>query len=98
MQMAHLTHDHRYMPQIVSSAMWNCPPPSKLITLLERTNRASRVTHHTQEKMVSAFQVRPFPTSGRTLRPCLIHALADRSPAPPKSQVMPWKCSHRVMP
>ncbi|CAK0753536.1 hypothetical protein CVIRNUC_002228 [Coccomyxa viridis] len=55
-KMAHLTHDHRYMPQIVSSAMWNCPPPSKLITLLERTNRASKVTHHTQEKMVRAFQ------------------------------------------
>lgn len=58
MQLAHLTHDLRFMPQIVSSAMWNCPPPSKLVTLLERTNRSSRVTHHTQEKMVRAFPVR----------------------------------------
>ena len=57
MQMAHLTHDHRFMPQIVSSAIWNCPPPSKLITLLEKTNRSSKVTRNTQEKMVRAFQV-----------------------------------------
>ncbi len=56
-QMAHLTHDYRFMPQIVSSAMWNCPPPSKLVTLLEQTNRSSKVTRNTQEKMVRAFQV-----------------------------------------
>ncbi len=59
MQMAHLTHDHRFMPQIVSSAIWNCPPPSKLITLLEKTNHSSKVTRNTQEKMVRAFQVNP---------------------------------------
>ena len=74
-QMAHLAHDHRYMPQIVSSAMWNCPPPSKLITLLERTNRASKVTHHTQEKMVRAFQVRIASPLGSSVGPCVIHAV-----------------------
>lgn len=56
-QMAHLTHDHRFMPQIVSSAIWNCPPPSKLVTLLEQTNRSSKVMRNTQEKMVRAFEV-----------------------------------------
>ena len=57
MQMAHLTHDYRFMPQIVSSAIWNCPPPSKLVTLLEQTSRSSKVMRHTQEKMVRAFEV-----------------------------------------
>ena len=55
--MAHLMHDYRFMPQIVSSAIWNCPPPSKLVTLLEQTNRSSKVTRSTQEKMVRAFEV-----------------------------------------
>ena len=55
--MAHLMHDHRFMPQIVSSAIWNCPPPLKLVGLLERTNHSSKVTRNTQEKMVRTFQV-----------------------------------------
>ena len=57
MQMAHLLHDHRFMPQIVSSAIWNCPPPATLVKLLERTNRSCKVTHKSQEKMVRIFEV-----------------------------------------
>ena len=60
--MAHLLLDHRFMPQMVSSAMWNCPPPATLVKLLERTNRSYKVTHKTQEKMVRIFEVLTCPT------------------------------------
>ena len=58
LQMAHLRHDYRFMPQVVSSAIWNCPPPAVLLRLLERTNKASKLNHNTQEKMVRDFDVR----------------------------------------
>ena len=58
LQLVHLRHDYRFMPQIVSSAIWNCPPPHALITLLERTNKSSKLNHNTQEKIVKAFDVR----------------------------------------
>ena len=57
-QPRHLRNDYRFMPQITSSAVWNCPPPSKLITLLHATNKAGKVTKTTREKMVKTFQVR----------------------------------------
>jgi hypothetical protein len=68
--MAHLRHDHRFMPQIVSSAIWNCPPPTVLISLLERTNKAGRLSHNTREKMVRAFDVRRKSPSLLSARAC----------------------------
>lgn len=56
-QVKHLRNDHRFMPQITSSAVWNNPPPGKLITLLHATNKASKIGPHTREKMVKVFQV-----------------------------------------
>ena len=35
LQVAHLRNDHRFMTQIVSSAIWNHPPPGTLCTLME---------------------------------------------------------------
>ncbi|KAK9808440.1 hypothetical protein WJX73_006046 [Symbiochloris irregularis] len=52
----HLRNDHRFMPQITSSAVWNNPPPSKLITLLHATNTSSKVGPNTREKMVKLFK------------------------------------------
>lgn len=56
--MKHLQHDHRFMVQIVSSAIWNAPPPAGLIRLLHRTNRASTLTLKSKEKMLRLFRVR----------------------------------------
>jgi len=50
------------MPQVVSSAVWNCPPPNVLIALLEKTNVSSKVNHNTMEKMVKNFDVRALPS------------------------------------
>ena len=59
MQVRHLRNDHRFMPQIVSSAIWNSPPPDKLMTLMQATNRSHKVGKHTSEKMVRLFHVGP---------------------------------------
>ena len=40
------------MPQIVSSAIWNEPPPAGYLRVLERANRAHMLTATTREKMV----------------------------------------------
>ncbi len=55
--MKHLQNDHRMMLQVVSSAIWNAPPPVTLINLMHRTNRASTLTVKTKEKMLRLFQV-----------------------------------------
>ena len=59
MQVRHLRNDHRFMPQIVSSAIWNAPPPDALMTLMHATNRSHKVCQHTGEKMVRVFHVSP---------------------------------------
>lgn len=45
---------------LTSSTVWNNPPPSncKLITLLNATNKSSKIGLNTREKMVKMFQVR----------------------------------------
>eukprot|EP00884_Botryococcus_braunii_P001168 jgi/Botrbrau1/11051/Bobra.92_2s0022.1 len=55
-KMKHLQNDHRMMLQVVSSAIWNAPPPAALISLMHRTHRASTLTIKTKEKMLRLFQ------------------------------------------
>lgn len=47
--------DPLYMPQIISSAIVNAPPPHPVVKMLMRTNFASNVDENTREKMVRAF-------------------------------------------
>ncbi|DBA98627.1 TPA: hypothetical protein ACH3X1_014416 [Trebouxia sp. C0004] len=54
-----LRHDHRFMPQIVSSAIVNAPPPQTFMNLLHKTNRSDVVMKpQTREKMVRIFKGR----------------------------------------
>ncbi|DBB15612.1 TPA: hypothetical protein ACH3X3_003824 [Trebouxia sp. C0006] len=54
-----LRHDHRFMPQIVSSAIVNVPPPQTFMNLLHKTNRSDVVMKpQTREKMVRIFKGR----------------------------------------
>ena len=85
MQVKHLRNDYKFMPQITSSAVWNNPPPAKLITLLHATNRAGKVCHGTREKMVRAFQVLPAGTT-RMQEPKLHDCWLLRD-CPPSNQV-----------
>ncbi|KAL3136206.1 hypothetical protein ABBQ32_007220 [Trebouxia sp. C0010 RCD-2024] len=55
-----LRYDHRFMPQIVSSAIVNAPPPPTFMKLLHNTNRSNLVLKpQTREKMVRVFAGRP---------------------------------------
>ncbi|KAK9863128.1 hypothetical protein WJX84_002391 [Apatococcus fuscideae] len=58
-KVAHLRNDHRFMTQIVSSAVWNHPPPGTLCTLMEKSNKSSKLDGKTKEKMVKIFTDQP---------------------------------------
>ncbi|KAG2425950.1 hypothetical protein HXX76_013323 [Chlamydomonas incerta] len=46
-----LLHDYRYMPQIVSSAIANPPPPSGLMKVLEYFSRPGKINKYTSYRM-----------------------------------------------
>ena len=48
-------HDHRYMPNIISSAIVNAPPPDTLADLLNRRNKVHHLDAETDEDMVPIF-------------------------------------------
>jgi len=52
-------HDHRYMANIISSAITNKPPPSAVANLLARRNKIHHLNHHTDETLLSLFNVQP---------------------------------------
>ena len=86
-QMKYLRHDHRFMTQVVSSAIWNSPPPEGLVRLMHLTNRAGNVDRHTREKMLRMFKVGPsLPRKpGRSCRGYSGDAPLDPSPCKPRS-------------
>lgn len=47
--------DPLFMPQIISSAIMNAPPPTQVVKMLIRTSYAQNVDENTKEKMVKAF-------------------------------------------
>ncbi|KAL0040536.1 hypothetical protein WJX77_010023 [Trebouxia sp. C0004] len=55
-----LANDHRYMPQIVSSAIVNAPPPDGVIKTLHLCSQAHKnIDKATKEKMLRVFQKEP---------------------------------------
>ena len=50
-----LAADHRFMPQIVSSAIANAPPPDGLLKALHLMGHAGHTNKHTRNKMCRLF-------------------------------------------
>ncbi|KAL9130592.1 MAG: hypothetical protein Q9217_001252 [Psora testacea] len=51
--------DHRYMVNIVSSAITNKPPPKAVANLLARRNKIHHLDHHTDETLMNIFDKDP---------------------------------------
>jgi hypothetical protein len=52
-------HDHRYMANVISSAITNKPPPSAVANLLARRNKIHHLDHDTDETLLSLFDKQP---------------------------------------
>ena len=52
-------HDHRYMPNIISSAITNKPPPVLIANMLSRRNRVHHLDHDTDETLMPLFDKDP---------------------------------------
>ncbi|KAL9086998.1 MAG: hypothetical protein Q9165_006826 [Trypethelium subeluteriae] len=48
-------HDHRYMPNIISSAIVNTPPPNVMADVLNRRNKVHHLDEDTDEDMIPMF-------------------------------------------
>ncbi|TAQ87916.1 hypothetical protein B7494_g3755 [Chlorociboria aeruginascens] len=67
--------DHRYMVNIVSSAIVNKPPPQAVANLLARRNRLHHLDHYTDETLMKLFDKDPgdsnkTASSNRVTMPC----------------------------
>ncbi|MGG6496851.1 UNVERIFIED_CONTAM: hypothetical protein NY603_28425, partial [Bacteroidetes bacterium 56_B9] len=51
--------DFRYMPNIVSSAITNKPPPQAVANLLARRNKIHHLDHETDETLLEMFNKNP---------------------------------------
>lgn len=51
--------DHRYMANIISSAIVNKPPPQAVANLLARRNKIHHLDHHTDETLMKYFDKDP---------------------------------------
>lgn len=60
-------HDHRYMANVISSAITNKPPPEAIADLLARKNRIHHLDHNTHETLMKMFDQDP-GDSNRTSR------------------------------
>ncbi|KAK3054267.1 hypothetical protein LTR09_004535 [Extremus antarcticus] len=49
--------DHRYMPNVVSSAIVNTPPPVVMADVLNKRNKVHHLDHETDEDMIPMFEV-----------------------------------------
>ncbi len=47
--------DHRYMPNIISSAIVNTPPPDMLADVLNKRDKVHQLNHYTAEDMIPMF-------------------------------------------
>ncbi|KAI5847199.1 hypothetical protein DFP73DRAFT_572498 [Morchella snyderi] len=48
-------NDHRYMPNIISSAIVNTPPPNAMADVLNKRNKIHHLNNHTDEDMYPIF-------------------------------------------
>lgn len=51
--------DHRYMANVISSAITNKPPPSAVANLLARRNKIHHLNHDTHETLLDLFDKQP---------------------------------------
>ncbi|KAI9828737.1 MAG: hypothetical protein M1832_001842 [Thelocarpon impressellum] len=63
--------DHRYMPNVVSSAIVNTPPPEMMGDILNKRNKVHHLDHETDEDMIPLFthDVDGKPRNNRRLLP-----------------------------
>jgi hypothetical protein len=54
-----IEHDHRYMANIISSAIVNKPPPSAVANLLASRNKIHHLDHDTDETLIKFFDKDP---------------------------------------
>lgn len=54
-------NDHRYMPNVISSAITNKPPPQAVANLLARRNKIHHFDHDTDETLLEIFDRDPRP-------------------------------------
>lgn len=47
--------DHRYMPNVVSSAIVNTPPPETLVDMINKRNKVHHLDQYTNEAMIPMF-------------------------------------------
>lgn len=47
--------DHRYMPNVVCSAIVNTPPPETLVDMINKRNKVHHLDHYTDESMIPMF-------------------------------------------
>ena len=87
--------DHRYMPNIISSAIVNAPPPEMMSDILNKRNKTHRLDSETGESMIPMFShdVDGKPRNNKRLLPrrnwCSIreyHPGATPTPTPPPSE------------
>ncbi|KAF4548800.1 Hypothetical protein D9617_25g061300 [Elsinoe fawcettii] len=64
-------HDHRYMPNVVSSAIVNTPPPVMMSDILNKRNKIHHLDDETDEDMIPMFEhdVDGKPRKNKTLLP-----------------------------
>ncbi|KAF7512416.1 hypothetical protein GJ744_001351 [Endocarpon pusillum] len=63
--------DHRYMANVISSAITNKPPPSAVANLLARRNKIHHLDHDTDETLLKLFDKQPGGnTKGATWNQC----------------------------
>lgn len=58
--------DHRYMTNIISSAITNKPPPKAVANLLARRNKIHHLDHNTHETLMNLFDRDPGGSSKKT--------------------------------
>lgn len=54
-----IEQDFRYMPNVISSAITNHPPPAAVANILARRNKIHRLDHHTHETLLNLFDKDP---------------------------------------
>ena len=54
-----IEQDHRYMANVISSAITNHPPPKTVADLLARRNKIHHLDHHTDETLMNMFDKDP---------------------------------------
>jgi hypothetical protein len=81
--------DHRYMPNVISSAIVNTPPPDVMADVLNRRNKIHHLDHDTDEDMIPIFthDTDGKPRNNKHLLPrrnwCSIHEYEPSDTPPP---------------